>query len=121
MISTYKMAFNFEGCSGSDTCNSPSDCPHAFTNPTNGKPIQCTANNVGVSISVCGVSIHNCSRITTEYIRLTSPSAKGVKLPSGFNSLYEGGLDCVRFYVSDMNKFKSMYRSETKVSVQGGT
>ncbi|EIM89417.1 uncharacterized protein STEHIDRAFT_155079 [Stereum hirsutum FP-91666 SS1] len=50
---TYKMAFNFEGCSGSATCNSPSDCPGAFTNPTNGHPVQCTASNVGIDITFC--------------------------------------------------------------------
>lgn len=43
------MAFSYVGCAGSSTCDEP-NCPGAFTDPTNGTPIQCVAENVGVRI-----------------------------------------------------------------------
>ncbi|OCH87342.1 hypothetical protein OBBRIDRAFT_759935 [Obba rivulosa] len=54
---TYPMSFTYVGggaCSGlSDNCPSASDCPHAFTDPTNGTPIQCVGENAGIHITFC--------------------------------------------------------------------
>ncbi len=44
------MSFNyFNGCSESASCPSADNCPGAFTDPTNGAPVQCLGTNVGVS------------------------------------------------------------------------
>ncbi|KAI0347078.1 hypothetical protein BDW22DRAFT_1404747 [Trametopsis cervina] len=51
---TYPMAFNYFGaCSESASCPSADNCPGAFTNPTNGAPVQCIGSNVGINIVFC--------------------------------------------------------------------
>ncbi|TFK50106.1 hypothetical protein OE88DRAFT_318114 [Heliocybe sulcata] len=54
---TYPMSFTYIGggaCNGlSDNCPSAGDCPDAFTDPTNGKPIQCLGTNAGIQITFC--------------------------------------------------------------------
>ncbi|EMD35955.1 hypothetical protein CERSUDRAFT_115902 [Gelatoporia subvermispora B] len=54
---TYPMFFQYLGggaCNGlGDSCPSAGDCPDAFTDPTNGKPIQCTGVNAGIEITFC--------------------------------------------------------------------
>ncbi|TFK54716.1 hypothetical protein OE88DRAFT_949644 [Heliocybe sulcata] len=53
---TYPMSFSYTGggaCSGlSDNCPS-AGCAHAFTEPTNGTPIQCVGTNAGIQITFC--------------------------------------------------------------------
>ncbi|KAI0818849.1 hypothetical protein BC629DRAFT_1579316 [Irpex lacteus] len=51
---TYPMAFQYTGaCTKSAKCASASNCPGAFTNPTNGAPVQCLASDVGIRITFC--------------------------------------------------------------------
>ncbi|KAF7799717.1 hypothetical protein EIP86_010959 [Pleurotus ostreatoroseus] len=50
---TYPMSFNFLGaCTKSAQCLEP-NCPGSFTDPTNGAPIQCLGDNVGINIVFC--------------------------------------------------------------------
>ncbi|KAI0083977.1 hypothetical protein BDY19DRAFT_899253 [Irpex rosettiformis] len=49
-VFTYPMSFAYTGaCTKSANCPSANNCPGAFTNPTNGAPVQCLGGNVGVS------------------------------------------------------------------------
>ncbi|TFK55003.1 hypothetical protein OE88DRAFT_1805408 [Heliocybe sulcata] len=54
---TYPMSFQYTGggaCNGiSDNCPSAGNCPDAFTDPTNGKPLQCVGTNAGIHIQFC--------------------------------------------------------------------
>ncbi|EMD36000.1 hypothetical protein CERSUDRAFT_96223 [Gelatoporia subvermispora B] len=54
---TYPMSFRYTGggtCNGvSDNCPSLGKCPNAFTDPTNGKPLQCVGEDAGIHITFC--------------------------------------------------------------------
>ncbi|EIN06827.1 hypothetical protein PUNSTDRAFT_136659 [Punctularia strigosozonata HHB-11173 SS5] len=54
---TYPMSYSYIGggaCAGiSDNCPSAGSCPNAFTDPTNGTPLQCIGSNAGIQITFC--------------------------------------------------------------------
>ncbi|EPQ51485.1 hypothetical protein GLOTRDRAFT_132851 [Gloeophyllum trabeum ATCC 11539] len=54
---TYPMRYQYTGggaCNGiSDNCPSANNCPHAFTQPTNGTPLQCLGQDAGIHITFC--------------------------------------------------------------------